>query len=95
MSSLKRHDANGTALVGYVRTTYAKLVEAFGEPHYRDGDKVTCEWGFALDSVVFTIYDWKESATPMQEYDWHIGGMGPDSVDAVKQYFSNARLARS
>ena len=41
-------NVNGTALQGYVRTTYADIVAAFGEPTYgadHSGDgKVSVEW---------------------------------------------------
>lgn len=64
-----------TGLVGYVMTDYKTLVEKLGEPHYTgEGEKVTCEWQIVIDSVVATIYDWKEHETPKGMYDWHIGG---------------------
>jgi len=65
---------NGTSLKGSVYTTYADLVEVFGEPE-RGGDKTTVEWALQFDDgTVATIYDWKEYNTPMGRYDWHIGG---------------------
>ena len=67
-------DINCTSLVGYVTTTYATLVKAFGEP-YTDYDKSTAHWNIqAPDGTVATIYDYKEYTTPQGEYRWHIGG---------------------
>lgn len=70
---------NGTSLKGYWYTSYNKLVEVFGPPSFGPddhfGDKVTCEWVLVFkDGEIATIYDWKEYATPMLPYQWHIGG---------------------
>jgi hypothetical protein len=65
---------NGTSLIGYVKTTYANLVEQLGEPE-RGWDKSTAHWSVeASDGTVATIYDWKTDFTPEYEYEWHIGG---------------------
>ena len=73
----------GTSIQGRVSTSYAKLVEAFGQPDIGpDGDidgKVTCEWTMSAEidgtTVMATVYDWKTySGTPMYGYDWHVGG---------------------
>lgn len=65
---------NGTSLIGYVKTTYANLVEKLGEPE-TDFDKSTAHWSLeAPDGTVATIYDWKNWTTPQGEYEWHIGG---------------------
>jgi hypothetical protein len=82
-------DVNGTFLQGYVETTFAKLVKAFGAPTYgpdeASGDgKVSCEWCLTFeDGTVATIYDYKEDSTPMGEYSWHIGGTSIESVNRV------------
>jgi hypothetical protein len=84
MKFTKNADANGTSLVGYVRTTYAKIVEVFGEPDHRGGDKTTVEWALQFDDgTVATIYDWKEYRTPKEVYDWHIGGFSKYAQDRV------------
>ena len=90
--------ANGTCLVGTVKTTYTELVEKFGEPTYTNGDKTTAEWclEFEVDAdngsmgedgnieyVTATIYDWKVDATPYGEYNWHVGGTSEESYDCV------------
>jgi hypothetical protein len=80
-------EANGTSLQGYIRATYAELVERFGEPE-AGGDKTTVEWCLAFeDGTIATIYDWKEYETPMYAYDWHIGGMSKTAVTRVTSTF--------
>ena len=87
----------GSSLQGYIKTTYADLVEKFGEPENYDLDKSTAEWcvEFCVDEgggdykyVNATIYDWKTSSTPMGEYDWHVGGFDWDAVDVVDTYMN-------
>jgi hypothetical protein len=89
-------NVNGTGLQGYVNTTYADIVAAFGEPTYTHGDKTNVEWNlefviklqdapgsFIEEVVVATIYDWKRPSTPMGEYDWHIGGFTTQVIECV------------
>jgi hypothetical protein len=65
---------NMSSLQGYVKTTYAHLVEKLGEPE-TDFDKSTAHWTLeAPDGTVATIYDYKEYTTPLGEYYWHVGG---------------------
>lgn len=77
-------------LRGYVETTYDKLVKTFGEPTYRDGDKTTVEWRLTrFDSktgrrIEVTIYDYKTSFTPMNLYNWHVGGTSDQNPEIVK-----------
>ncbi len=85
-------DVNMSSLQGYVKTTYAKLVETFGKPTYTDADpdeKVNAEWKVWAETdeglVKFSIYNWKDGFIPTEEYDWHIGGYGFDSVDAATE----------
>lgn len=85
---------SGSSLIGYVTTTYDKLVKAFGEPTYGEsGDgKVTTEWAleFETDSgelIVATIYDWKTfdpSICRDGEFKWNVGGFRRDALDAVE-----------
>ena len=75
--------ANGTGLRGYIKTTYSNLVSLFGEPE-GPSDKVTASWIIQFeDGTIATIYDWKEYATPMGEYEWHIGGKTLKAVHLV------------
>ena len=87
---------NGTSLKGYVIATYDELFDAFGEPD--DGpndlaaDKVTCCWRLQFeDGTVVSIYDWKESETPLHRYDWHIGGKNSQAVDLVHATLDKSR----
>jgi hypothetical protein len=80
-------DANGTSLQGYVQAHYHQLVAVFGEPE-GGGDKTTVEWVLQFaDGTVATIYDWKESETPMGLYRWHIGGRDSTAVSRVTSTF--------
>ena len=80
-------EANGTSLQGYVEAHYHQLVAVFGEPE-AGGDKTTVEWALKFaDGTVATIYDWKESETPMGLYRWHIGGRNSTAVSRVTATF--------
>ena len=71
--------------------------------NYEDGDKVTAEWTLAFAvgggdpddggmddsaSVIATVYDYKETYTPLIEYNWHVGGHDNNALRFVE-----ARLA--
>jgi len=85
----KYGDVDMTSLQGYVKTTYDKLIEVFGEPHYYDGGKTTCEWTLKFaDGTVATIYDYKEDTTPKDDYDWHVGGFNQYAVKRVTEVLS-------
>ena len=81
-------NVNGTSFMGYVKTTYADLVEKFGEPTYTYGDKTTVEWVLEFETdgelIVATIYDYKMLETPYGEFNWHVGGFSIDAVYAVE-----------
>jgi hypothetical protein len=69
-------DISGSGLRGFIKTTFQKLVDTFGEPAYGSGDdKVKAKWILTFSDGSFaTIYDYKEPEVPKDEYDWHIGG---------------------
>ena len=86
----------GTSFRGVVLTTFANLVDVFGEPNISPSDKVYTNWGLQFeqwnsedddwDVIDATIYDWKEphgSASHYGEYTWHIGGRDSRSVELV------------
>lgn len=89
-------DTVGTALMGYIGTSYTQLVSIFGNPTvvYEDGD-TTVEWdlqlkvpnGSEFDFVTATIYDRNRDYKPLDnpdiEHVWHIGGFEKAAVDAV------------
>lgn len=73
----------GSHLIGYVHTTYRKLVKAFGEPFEGDGYKVDAEWRVKFeDDTYCTIYNYKDGKSycgdeglPVSQItDWHVGG---------------------
>ena len=81
-------------LIGHVRTTYAKLVDKFGQPKWgpddKEGNKVSCERELSFHDDAgqeheFRIYDWKECGTPRGEYAWHIGGKDGSHMEAIRK----------
>ena len=85
-------DPCGTSLQGYVKCTYTELVEKFGEPTIRNGDKTNVEWWLEFrvadsvddfDYVTATIYDWKEPSLPYGKHPWHIGATDWRGVECV------------
>lgn len=77
MNIQRTFNVTGTSLQDYVEATYDELVKVFGEPDVGPNaaeDKVTCEWKLIIEDSIVTIYDWKNDKTPMENYQWHIGG---------------------
>lgn len=86
---------NGGSLKGYVKAEFRDLCLAFGPPTYgpfdMSGDKVTCEWKIRTsDGLTLTIYDWKMGDTPLDEYNWHVGGQDFKAVDWLQEQGLNA-----
>jgi len=97
----------GSSLQGYVKTTYAKLVEVFGEPTFTDAspyEKVNAQWtlefkvpfvdkeyGDDFDYVTATIYNWKDGYIPTEEYGLHIGGFDHEAVECVEKVLDSAK----
>ena len=90
-------DTAGTSLVGCINAGYYSLEKAFGKPtelvRWRSGDgKVRCEWIIEFFDeltntvTMATIYDWKETTTPVDYVrDWHIGGYTRSALDCVTE----------
>ena len=80
-------NTNMTGFKGEFPITYTELVEIFGQPNdgpNADLDKTTCEWRLQFeDGTVATIYDYKVGYTPMNEYEWHIGGHDAEAYTHV------------
>jgi len=73
-------------LQGYCTTTFAHLVAILGRPHFLKGDKTNVEWAYRCqDGTTFSVYDWKQPSTPIDEYRWHIGGSG-QSLAAFQRF---------
>lgn len=52
--------SNGTSLkTKLIGITYDDLIDIFGEPVFKGGDKINFEWVVEFDGDIFTIYDWK------------------------------------
>ena len=89
MKFTNKANINMTGLKGEFPITYAELVEIFGAPDYgpnSDMDKTTCEWRLQFeDGTSASIYDYKMGFTPMNEYEWHIGGHTAEAVTRVHE----------
>ena len=82
---MEQVNASGTGLRGYLDVSYNRLVEVFGEPHYRMGDKTTVEWSFEHEGTRFTLYDYKwQSAQSDLVEPFHVGGTSPEAVNVVR-----------
>lgn len=77
-------EMSGTSGKATFRDDYSHLIKNFGEPHDTDIDeigpgrfKTKVQWAFKYTptGMIFTIYDWKQYATPKEKImDWYIGG---------------------
>lgn len=90
-------DTNGTALRGYIETSYQELESILGEPTFTDyepEEKVACEWSIELDNgTVCTIYSWKtEGRVPYGEYRWHVGARKVEAFDHLLEALEDAGI---
>lgn len=93
-------DTAGTSLVGCIDTGYYSLEKAFGKPTELSADgKVRCEWIIEFFDeltntvTMATIYDWKESDTPVDYVrDWHIGGYTRSALDCVTEVLRLSKI---
>lgn len=92
---------SGTHLQGYVETTYAKLVDTFGEPNLEgDEHKVDVEWLLETPAGVATVYNWKDGKKYLGEdgldvadiKEWHIGGHSVDVVEHIIGAIEQSKL---
>lgn len=69
-------DPYGTSLKGYVKTTFDNIVSKLGEPKHNDpDDKVLVYWVVQFDDgLIATIYIYRMTHVPKEEYQWHVGG---------------------
>lgn len=97
-----RQSSIGTSLCGYVKTSYSKLVELFGEPNSDgDGYKVSTEWVLKCHKGIVTIYDYKSTALyddetlsveafrELPEYNWHIGGNSQELANELRLFIES------
>ena len=96
-------DARGTSLQGYLTTTYAELLAAFGPSSTEfDSSKSDAEWEIEFDDgTVACIYNWKNGVnycgpkhgTPVQEItEWNVGARNPAAVVLIEQALMDARV---
>lgn len=79
--------------MGYVEVSYNRLVEVFGEPHDRMGDKTTVEWAFEHEGEKFTIYDYKwQSCQNDTVESFHIGGKTQRAVELVWAFLAEEEV---
>jgi hypothetical protein len=75
---------SGTSLCGYITTTKRELTRVFGEWTLLFEDET--------DTIVATIYDWKNYDHRLGDdevYEWHIGGHRQTAVNAVYEAFAS------
>ena len=89
----------GTSLKGVINIKFDTLIETLGESLSGDGDKTQAEWEIKGtvdgETVIATIYDWKEYNSPEYVTDWHIGGHNGAALDLIKQIFPNAPIRKA
>jgi hypothetical protein len=77
---------DGTSYQGLIKSTYTELCSIFGQPYVGSGDgKVQRQWALKIaDSVIATIYDYKEDTPYRDILVWHVGGKTKDVVQLVE-----------
>jgi hypothetical protein len=79
-----------TRYQGRVKTTYDKLVAAFGPPTFGPNSvhlsEATCEWRIMFeDTIVATVYDSMSTPeTPRNMTDWQVGGYDHLALECVR-----------
>lgn len=85
--------AVGSHFLGYIETSYDKLVKLFGEPYIiPDPDKQLLDWNIKDNKHnILEIYDYKSGLNldvlkRLKSYKWHIGGLSHEAADKLKAY---------
>jgi hypothetical protein len=91
--------ANGTGFIDEIAITPTRVVRRFGAGNPGDNYKVSRQWAFRKDELVFTLYDWKctnlyapDFWTPEElwQSDWpfdlHIGSKEPATEADVQAF---------
>jgi len=88
-----------SGLVGYVKASFKKIKSAFGQPQNYDPDtkeKTRIKWAFKINNdpnMVFTIYDYKDKKTPIEELkEFHVGVKGRKTKDLIKKIFDQKKI---
>jgi hypothetical protein len=99
IKSINEASPDMTSLQGYITTTYAKLVEKYGEPLKDDGYKSDAEWIIEWeDGAIGTIYNWKNGKNYLGNRgseveditDWNIGGHKGTVVKRIRDDLLNS-----
>ena len=96
--------------IGFVTTTYKKLVQTFGPPEYgpnlkysmsnlKDGDE-SCQWVIKFsDGTLACIYDKStRGKTVRRSYEWRVGGIsriGHDAYTSVEETHEEFLIRRA
>ena len=92
MKFQRTDDTLGGGLKGFVRVTYAKLVQTLGEPDYWNEENPAV-WSLEFeDATTATVYVHKPAEyglrpgeIPRREFRWHVGGLSRDAVVRVAE----------
>lgn len=79
------HDIRNTSShKGYIKTTARELTKVLGRPNHCN-DKSAFQWFCKYGSVIFTVYDYRESVRPKQntEIEYHIGTKAPEDTGII------------
>lgn len=99
VKSVNEASPDMTSLKCSITTTYAKLVERYGEPCESDGYKSDAEWIIEWeDGVIGTIYNWKNGKNYLGDggeevediTDWNIGGHKQIVVKRIRDDLLNS-----
>lgn len=83
----------GSWLQGRVVTTYERMVQVFGSPHYSNlaDDRTRAHWAVIFeDGTRATIYDWKTGTDPWNNVHWNVGGFSQRAVECVQAAVAGA-----
>ena len=92
VTEASQQDTLGSSYQGMVHTTYASLVECFGNPTFYDENvdgKTKAEWRLKIGDTVVIIFDYRSRKNPKRNHEWYISGHNPDSLLRVASFFPN------
>jgi len=80
-------EAAKTTFEGYVKSSYAQLVELFGEPTINDPkSRVKGEWNVVFDDkTVVSIYDYMETSMPTWPYNYRVAATHARGLNYVQK----------
>lgn len=80
-------EAAKTTFEGYVNSTYAQLLDLFGEPVINDPkSRVKAEWNIVFDDkTIVSIYDYMESSMPTWPYEYRVAATHARGLKYIQQ----------